>query len=257
MPAIWLRGAVLVLAALTAACGGTSRVADQLNAASLSQSRKAVALIKLGAADPLCTVLSAGIGVREGGDYRLVQTARIERNDGVAVAELELGTGEYHVVSYHCVRRGGSVLLAEPAGSAGLYKKSYATFALAPGEVVNIGYLHLVPIGSRPINASYQVLHVHLAVTDWPVAELDRFKQQRPNLYSQMHTRLMTVHKIKPPTVEQVQAQIQTKCAEMRRLQAEGKLQNLPELCTPGGGGVARGGPQQRPPASGKRQIGI
>src|SRR5262245_3286246 len=122
MPAIWLRCGVLVLAALMAACGGTSRVADQLNAASLSQSRKAVALIKLGAADPLCTVLSAGIGVREGSDYRLVQTARIERNDGVAVAELELGTGEYHVVSYHCVRRGGSVLLAEPAGSAGLYK---------------------------------------------------------------------------------------------------------------------------------------
>jgi hypothetical protein len=248
MPGVWLRCAVLGLAALTAACGGTSRVADELTASTLSQSRKAVALIKLGATDPLCTVLSAGVGVREGGDFRLVQTARIQRNDGVAVAELELGSGEYHVVSYSCVRRGGSVLLAEPAGG-GLYRKSYATFALAPGEILNVGYLHLVPMATTPISASYRVLHVRLAVTDWPVAELDRFKQQRPNLYRQMHTRLMTVHKIEPPTVAQVQA----RCAEMRRLQAEGKLQNLPVVCLPGG---ASRGPQ-RQPASGKRQIGI
>jgi hypothetical protein len=249
MPAVWLRCVVLAVAALTAGCGGTSRVADELTATSLSQSKKAVALIKLGAADPLCTVLSAGIGVREGSDFRLVQTARIERQDGVAVAELELGSGEYHVVSYSCIRRGGSVLLAEPAGG-GLYKKSYATFSLAPGEILNVGYLHLVPMASTPISASYRVLHVHLAVTDWPVAELDRFKQQRPRLYSQMRTRLMTVHKIEPPTV----AQIQARCAEMRRLQAEGKLQNLPALCTPGGA-AGGGAPRQSP--TGKRQIGI
>ena len=249
MPAVWLRCVVLVLAGLTSACGGTSRVADELTATSLSQSKKAVALIKLGAADPLCTILSAGVGVREGGDYRLVQTARIERNDGVAVAELELGSGEYHVVSYSCVRRGGSVLLAEPAGG-GLFKKSYATFTLAPGEILNVGYLHLVPMASTPISASYRVLHVRLAVTDWPVTELDRFKQQRPNLYSQMRTRLMTVHKFEPPTVDQIQA----RCAEIRRLQAEGKLQNVPSLCMPGG---APGGGPQRQPAGGKRQIGI
>jgi hypothetical protein len=246
MPAVWLRCAVLAVAALTAACGGgTSRVGDELTATSLNQSRKAVALLKLGAADPLCTILSAGIGVREGSDYRLVQTARIERYDGVAVAELELGSGEYHVVSYHCVRRGGSVLLAEPAGGS-LYKKSYATFTLAPGEILNVGYLHLLPMSATPISASYRVLHVRLAVTDWPVAELDRFKQQRPNLYGQMRTRLMTVHKVEPPTVEQIQA----KCAEMRKLQADSKLQNLPALCTPGGGGPSR------VPASGKRSIG-
>jgi hypothetical protein len=233
-------------AALAAACGGTSRVGDQLTATSLSQSRKAVALIKLGAADPLCTVLSAGIGIKEGSDFKLVQTARIERNDGVAVAELEMGAGEYHVVSYSCIRRGGSVLLAEPAGG-GLYRKSYATFALSPGEILNVGYLHLVPMSATPISATSQVLHVRLVVTDWPVTELDRFKQQRPNLYGQMKTRLMTVHKIEPPTVEQIKA----RCGEMKKLQAEGKLQNLPLLCTPGGGG----GPQKQP-GGGKRSIG-
>jgi hypothetical protein len=245
MRAALLRCAVLACAALAAACGGTSRVGDQLTATSLSQARKGVALIKLGAADPACTVLSAGIGVREGGDFRIIKTARIERTTGeTAVAELELGSGEYHIVSYACTRGGGVVLLAEPAGG-GTYKRSYASFSLAPGEILNVGYLQLVPMGVTPIGASTQVLHVRLAVTDWPLTELDRFKQQRPHLYTQMKTRLMTVHKVEPPTVQQVQA----RCAEMKRLQAEGKLQNLPALCT------APLGPPPRVP-TGKRQIG-
>jgi hypothetical protein len=41
----------------------------------------------------------------------------------------------------------------------------------------------------------------------------------------------------------------------MRRLQGEGKLQNLPALCMPGG--AAGGGPPTRQPAGSKRQIGI
>ncbi len=245
MRAAWLRCAVLTCAALAAACGGTSRVGDELTATQLSQARKAVALIKLGAADPLCTVLSAGIGVREGSDFRIIQTARIERTTGeTAVAELELGSGEYHVVSYSCTRRGGAVLLAEPAGG-GIYKKSYASFSLAPGEILNVGYLQLVPMGVTLIGATTRVLHVRLAVTDWPLSEIDSFKQQRPHLYAQMKTRLMTVHKAEPPTAQQVQA----RCAEMRKLQAEGKLQNLPALCT------TPLGPPQRVP-TGKRQIG-
>lgn len=243
-----IRLAVLALAVLAAGCAaGTSRVADELNATALSQSKKAVALIKLGAADPLCGTLAAGIGVREGKDFRLVQTARIVRKAGeAAVAELELGSGEYHVVSYACARRGGVVLLAEPTGN-GLYKKSYASFSIAAGEILNVGYLHLVPMGSAQV-AYTRVLHVRLAVTDWPMAELDRFKQQRPNLYAQMKTRLMAVHRVEPPSFAQVQAA----CAEMRRLQAAGKIQQLPAICTPAG----RAAPQ-RPIGDPKKQIGI
>jgi hypothetical protein len=239
-----IRIAVLALAALAAGCAvGTSRVGDELTAAALSQTKKAVALIKLGAADPLCTTLVAGIGVREGGNFRHVQFARIVRKASeTAVAELELGAGEYHVVSYSCARQGRAVLLAEPLGS-GLYKTSYASFNVAPGETLNVGYLQLVPVGASQFDA--RVLHVRLAVTDWPLAELDRFKQQRPNLYAQMKTRLMTVHKVQPPTAAQVQAA----CAEMRKLQADGKIQQLPALCAPAGRAP------QRPDS--KRQIGI
>jgi hypothetical protein len=246
MPSAWIRCAVLACAALVAACGGTSRVGDELTATSLGQSKKAVALIKLGAADPLCTVLAAGIGVREGNGFRLIQTARIVRNGSeAAVAELELGSGEYHVVSYSCTRPGNVTRLSEPAGG-NLYKKSYASFTLAPGEILNVGYLQLVPVAATPISAYSRVLQVHLAVTDWPLAEIERFKQQRPGLYGQMRTRLMTVPKVEPPTIREIQA----KCAEMRRLQADGKLQNLPTLCMPGGA------PRRQPPPAAKRSIG-
>ena len=248
MPGAWIRCCVVALAALVAGCAGTSRVGDDLTSSALSQSKKAVALIKLGAADPRCGTLVAGIGVREGSNFRHLQLARIVRKAGeAAVAELELGAGEYHVVSYSCARQGGAVLLAEPAGG-GLYRKSYASFKIAPGEVLNVGYLQLVPMGSAQVAYNTHVLHVRLAVTDWPLAELDRFKQQRPHLYAQMKTRLMTVHRVEPPTVQQVHAA----CAELRRLQAEGKLQDLPPICAPGN----RQGPP-RTPAPAKKSLGI
>jgi hypothetical protein len=176
----------------------------------------------------------------------LVQTARIERNGHeAAVAELELGSGEYHVVSYTCTRPGSMTRLSEPAGG-NLYKKSYASFTLAPGEILNVGYLQLVAVAATQISAYSRVLRVHLIVTDWPLVEIERFKQQRPNLYGQMRTRLMTVPKVRLPTVQEIQA----KCAEIRRLQAEGKIQNLPSLCMPGGT------PRRQPPPGAKSSIG-
>ena len=243
--AAWIRLGLLVVAALVAACGGTSRVADELTASSLSQSKKAVALIKLGAADPLCSVLAAGIGVRDGNDFRLIQTARIERNAGEPRWP-SWSSAAASITSSATAARGPAARCAcrsRPAAAS--TRRAMPSFSLAPGEILNVGYLQLVTVGATPISAYSRVLHVRLAVTDWPLAEIDRFKQQRPNLYGQMRTRLMTVHKVEPPTMAQVQA----KCAEMRRLQAEGKLQNLPTLCTPGGG--AGGGP---PAAAGRRQ---
>jgi hypothetical protein len=133
------------------------------------------------------------------------------------------------VVSYTCNRRGGAIHLADSLGG-GVFRKSYASFSLAPGEIINVGYLQLVPMASTQV-AYTRVLAVRLAVTDWPLGELERFKQQRPQLYAQMKTRLMTVPRVEPPSMQQIMA----RCAEMRRLQAEGKLQNLPPVCNPPG----------------------
>jgi hypothetical protein len=243
--------ALAAVAVLAGGCAGTSRVGDELTQGSLAEGKKAVVLVKLGAADPRCTVLTAGIGVREGSDYRLVQTARIVRSDASSVAELELGSGEYHLLSYTCLRQGaGALHLAHPVG-AGLFRKSYASFRAEPGEIVNVGFVRLVPLGTTRVAAG-SIVHVQVAVTDWPLPDLDRFKQDRPNLYAQMKTRLMTVPRIQPPTLAQVRAA----CAEMKKLQTQGKLQNLPAACTPAGGTAPRDGPVQpggAPPALQKR----
>ena len=62
-------------------------------------------------------------------------------------------------------------------------------------------------------------------VTDWPLAELDRFKAKRPHIYAQMKTRLMTVapREQGPPTSRD--------CARLKALKAEGKVQTLPSEC--------------------------
>jgi hypothetical protein len=240
------RAAMVGIAFLVAGCAatGTSRVSDELMSTSaLAQDKKAVALIKLGAADPACTALVAGIGVRDADAFKLVHTARIVQKSGEAtVAEVALEPGEYHVVSYLCTRPNGAHLaLSEPMGG-GRFKKSYANFALQSGEVINVGFLRLVPLGATQAAFS-RVVVVGVIATDWPVSELETFKQQRPALYGQMKTRLMTVPQVVPPTVEQINA----KCAEMKKLQAEGKIQNLPSICTapvgrpPNPKGIAKG----------------
>lgn len=240
------RAAVIGLALLAGGCGatGTSRVSDELMSTSaLAQDKKGVALIKLGAADPACTALIAGIGVRDNDAFKIVHTARIVQKSGEAtVAEVALAPGEYHVVSYLCTRPNGAHLaLAEPMGGD-RFRKSYANFALQQGEVINVGFLRLVPLGATQAGFS-RVMLVGVVATDWPVSELETFKQQRPALYAQMKTRLMTVPKVVPPTVDQIKA----KCAEMKKLQAEGKIQNLPTICT---------APIDRPPSpKGKAEV--
>jgi hypothetical protein len=245
MLAAFARVVVIGFALFAAGCAatGTSRVSDELMTTSaLAQDKKAVALIKLGAADPACTALVAGIGARDNEAFKLVHTARIVQKSGEAtVAELALEPGEYHVVSYLCTRPNGAhLMLAEPLGG-GRFKKSYANFTLQAGEVINVGFLRLVPLGATQATFS-RVLLVGVVATDWPMPELENFKQQRPALYAQMKTRLMTVPKIVPPTAEQ----IATRCAEMKKLQAEGKIQNLPSICTaparpPNPKGIAKG----------------
>jgi len=81
-----------------------------------------------------------------------------------------------------------------------------------------------------------------IEVKDWPLAELDRFKAKRPNLYAQMTTRLMTI----PDKSGEPGAQ---ECVRLKQLQAEGKVQQLPATClkpaataAKKGGAVAKSG---------------
>ena len=75
-------------------------------------------------------------------------------------------------------------------------------------------------------------------MTDWPLAELERYKAKRPHIYAQMKTRLMTVtpQGQGPPTSQD--------CARLKALKAEGKVQELPPECASAGRCQAHGRPQ-------------
>jgi hypothetical protein len=71
-----------------------------------------------------------------------------------------------------------------------------------------------------------------IEITDWPLAELDRFKAKRPHIYAQMTTRLMKV----PQEPGEPGPQ---ECARLKALLAEGKVQQLPAAA---GNGQAQDG---------------
>src|SRR5262249_12236100 len=103
-------------------------------------------------------------------------------------------------------------------------RTSYASFTLAPGEIVNVGSFnfHAARVG---LNAFGRPFRATVTVTDWPLAEIERYKAKRPQIYSQMRTRLMTV------TPQGPVAPDEDECERLRELKAEGKVQNLPAAC--------------------------
>lgn len=207
-------------------CAQTSRVADDISPAALNRNTKAVAVMRIGAAGPDCLNVGVLLGVREGTGYRrhqVIGVASVRTLAEPAVAEVELAPGEYHLIGYSCVKKRGAVAVADDAGGQ-IYRTSYASFTVQAGEIINVGFLRF--------NASHvgrsafgRPLRLSVAVTDWPLAELDQFKQKRPHIYAHMKTRLMTVHSLTPgdPSLSD--------CDRMRALKAQGKLQSLSASC--------------------------
>src|SRR5205807_9630908 len=100
-------------------CTQTSRVDDNLTTASLAQTKKAVAVMRVGAASPTCVNVAVLLGVREGEGYRRHQgitVANVRSITEPAVAEIELDPGEYHVLAYRCQSAQGIKTLDDNAG---------------------------------------------------------------------------------------------------------------------------------------------
>jgi hypothetical protein len=229
-----IRTAALVLTmSLLAGCAAqTSRIEDaSLTTGSAARTKKGIALVKMGAAVNGCTTAILTLGVRDGVKFRDTNTLRVVGLNSPtqpAVAEVELDPGEYHVTSYSCLStRAGLVRVASSMQLSGKVE-SIASFAIAAGEVVNTGHLIIEPV--RITTPKITVFAWRVAVRDWPIDELNRFKTQRPQLYAAMQARLMTVTKMPPVTAEN----IATACEPHKKLKAEGKIQELPPLCRPG-----------------------
>lgn len=211
--------------ALAGGCG-TSRVDETVTTTDLARRHKAVVLMKIGGADSTCTNASVLLGQRDGAVYKAVKKVdvvglRVPKEP--AVSEVELDEGEYHVVGYSCTNENGKQF-AFSSNVEYEFRSSLASFSVARGEIVNVGWLRLEDERLRKHLLS-RTLPMTISVTDWPLDELRRFEARRPLLFAAMATRLMEVRD--GPTPEQ-QAR---ECADLAGLRAKGKVEALPARC--------------------------
>ena len=216
----------LAAAVLTSACSQTTRLGEETSADELRRTNKSVAVMRLGAASQTCRNVGIWLGVREGDGFKPVKPVAIIDHKNLAetpIAEVELHPGEYHVISYACGAASGVKQITDPGGS-GLMRTSYASFALAPGEIVNVGSfeLHAARVGA---NAFGRPLRTTVTISDWPLADIERYRAKRPQIFAQMKTRLMS------PTERGNTDPSDGDCARLAALKADGKIQNLPAGC--------------------------
>jgi len=211
----------------TGGCVQTSRIDEGVTIDKLAAAQRAVAVMRIGAASPTCINVQVLLGRREGEGYRrgkIVTVALVRSLGASQVAEIELEPGEHHVIGYKCIADGKATAVAEMV-PGGLFKTSYARFTLNAGEIVNVGYFHFGAshegrsLFGRPVRTDVEI-------TEWPLAEIERFKQARPTVYAQMITRLM-MPDAAPPSTEQM---AQT-CATWAKLKADKKAQDVPPEC--------------------------
>ena len=223
----WIGRAWLAACTVLAGCSGGGKVSETLaDPDALLSKSEAIALIRFAPPDPACLALGMQIGVRDGDLYKPLQTLRLKDLAITNVMEVLLQPGEYHVLSLTCVRARSMQTMWEPQGD-GRLRRSYSTFTVAAGEVVNLGEIKVVRADHKP-GLWGNFIGVKVDVADWPLRELERFKSQRPKLFAEMRTRLMSVDGVAQPAADASQI----KCAELRQLPAAGKVQSLPAACT-------------------------
>ncbi len=218
----------LLLAALLPACSQTTRIGEGTTADDLGKSQKAVAVMRLGAASQTCQNVGIWLGVRDGIGYRPIKPVAIINHRSLAdvpVAEVELHPGEYHVISYAC-GNGTDVKQIADTDGRGLTRSSFASFTLQAGEIVNVGSFefHASRIAT---NAFGRPVKTTVTVADWPLAEIERYREKRPQIFAQMKTRLMT------PTARPDGEPGNDECTRLAALKADGKVQTLPAACMP------------------------
>jgi hypothetical protein len=233
----WAAATVALVAAavVAAGCARTSRIDDEeLSVRRLMKEGRAIALMRIGAASAKCLHAAVLIGVEAEPGYRRERTLSVRNVRGlstVPVAEAELDAGTYHVIGYGCTNDKGTKTITDEAGGGipmiggAIYRTSYARFTLAPGEIVNVGYLHFHAEGDGD-SLFGRAIKTVVAVSDWPIDELERFARQRPAVYALMRTRLMET--VSPPPGPTTTAQA---CTTWRTLSAQGKVQVVPAGC--------------------------
>ncbi len=212
--------AITTMATLVA-CAPNTRLAVEPSAIALSQSKRSIAVMKFGMPHEACKGHYLWLGVRDGNGHK--QVARLQapgaaRPASANATEIELEPGEYHMLGYVCQRARSMIAFGSQGGPV---THSLASFTLGSGEVINVGQI------TAKRRAQHPGAQVDLAVADWSLDDLTRFKAERPVLFAAMKTRLLTV-KIGQPLTASEKTE---RCLQLKELAATGKVQNAPSAC--------------------------
>ena len=202
-----------------AACGTSTRMIVEPSTQSLAEKQRGVAVVKFSMPNENCIQQILIIGTREGNGHRLVSKLMATGAASATTAnaaEVLLDPGEYHVLGYVCQRARSFVNFGNAGGP---HTDSIGRFVVRPGEVVNIGLVTFKTVwGSKDIKVE---------VSDWSLADLNRFRDERPKLFAGMQTRLLELRSGKPLSVEEKD----DKCGQLAEMKATGKIAQLPKGC--------------------------
>lgn len=159
-----------------------------------------------------CAVITAVLAHRDGsGQYVAGQTVTLKGHLDLkqVPSRVELAAGEYGIVRVTCINpRGDSsnytARVAKPGniidGSGAIYDQPFAQFAVAPGEVVDIGSLRLASRPGPPPTTLAESLRPGAppsafigVVTPIPEVWLSNLAQEEPGLFAARVVRPMTV----------------------------------------------------------------
>lgn len=236
-PVIAGASAAACLSLALAGCSATSGVSDELNNASLAKSRSAVAIMKMTMSGVGCQGGQVEIGRKEGDVFKPVTAVNVGKRTNWTtphdVAQVELPAGEYHIVRIACAEQSGNIVTTTSLGKQdgfalfGIgrqFRKSYASFSLGPGEIVNLG--HIV------VKAEF--LGINLTVADLPLESRTALAKDKPQLAASMVTRLM-----QPATVKRSPEEIAAACERIAKFKELLEKLKMPVPAECGGGGGA------------------
>ena len=210
-------GAIIAATGLSG-CGTSTRMMVEPSTGTLADKGRGVVVVKFSMPYEACRQQVLLLGTREGNGHRVV--AKLMATGAAPAttanaAETELAAGEYQLLGYVCQRARSFVNVGNEGGP---YTSSLGRFTVKGGEVVNIG--HLVFTRAQK--------DVKVEVSDWALADLNRYRDERPKLFAGMTTRLVELKAGVPmPAAEKSE-----KCDQLAELKAAGKVQGLPKGCT-------------------------
>jgi hypothetical protein len=188
-----------LVSALLAGCGATPNLSDELTATTLSANNQGIVLLSAAMQGLTCQGITVQLGRKSALGYDATTSFGIDitmfslrRLVSSNLPQISLPAGEHHVIGVTC-QNGNSFT---SVGKGGL--RSYASFTLAPGEIVNLGSLTVIPLAMTNI-ATFEV-------RDQPIEVMDKLKADKPKLFAQMKNRLMTI--TPAPTAEDRQKQL-------------------------------------------------